>query len=269
MNKIDFNQVGGFPLTTNILGKLQTAFTLFNALGNIAGDMTIISGCEVVGSTVANGVVYWNGEVLEFKGGTAQSKVILREEIENLVFGNQNSYPSIKNRYVAFGTGTGAVNWSDFKRGFATKDILASLLGKADQASFDALSSAFTLVYEKMLTIDVGAEKNVQHDWNQTDDTKDDYIKNKPGVISFLKKGTYQIGDLKSVDELRTVSFDNVGTNNYMVIGTLVSNSSDFDRDNDVFFVIREKTDSSFKLGLREVSGIVQNLSFEYILIPL
>ena len=34
----------------------------------------------------------------------------------------------------------------------------------------------------KLITIEEGAQVNVQSDWNQSDDTQDDYIKNKPTV---------------------------------------------------------------------------------------
>jgi len=36
----------------------------------------------------------------------------------------------------------------------------------------------------KLADIEAGAEKNVQSDWNQSDNTKDDYIKNKPTIPS-------------------------------------------------------------------------------------
>jgi hypothetical protein len=122
------------------LAKLQTAFNLFNAFGNIVGDLTIISGCEVAGDNVGNGVVYINGEVLEFRGGLAQTKVIVKEDVENLLFENQNSYPVVKTRYATFGTGVGAINWVDFKRGFATKEIAEALALKGDKTVLDGLS---------------------------------------------------------------------------------------------------------------------------------
>ncbi|MFV8351546.1 hypothetical protein [Flavobacterium sp. XS2P14] len=269
MNTINFNQVGGFPLSTNILAKLQTAFSLFNALGNIAGDLTIISGCEVAGTNVANGVVFINGEVLEFRGGLAQSKVIVKEDVESLLFENQNSYPVVKTRYATFGTGVGAINWADFKRGFATKDISDAFALKGDKTVLDGLSDFVALMYAKLLTIDMYAEKNVQPDMAQNDDTKDDFIKNKPATISYLRKGTFAIGDNPTTDSLKTVTFADVGTNNYMVVGCMVSVGSNFDMDNDVMWMVREKGNTSFKLTLREVAGQVQNLSFEYMLIPL
>lgn len=123
MNRIDFNQVGGFPMTTNILGRMQTAFSIFNSLGNIVGDKTIISGCTVNGSETSPGVVFVNGEIFEFRGGATQSKVIIREDVEMLLYQNNNAYPSIKTRYIQFGTGVHAMDWADFKRGFPTSNI--------------------------------------------------------------------------------------------------------------------------------------------------
>lgn len=116
MNYINFDQIGGFPLSTNIFKLLQNAFTIFNSLGQNAGNKTIISGCVLVGSTVSDGVVYVNGECLEFRGGILQSNVILVEETSSLLFENNNMYPVIKTRYITFGTGDEQMNWADFKR---------------------------------------------------------------------------------------------------------------------------------------------------------
>lgn len=268
MNIINFNQVGGFPFSTNILAKLQTAFSIFNALGNIVGELTIISGCEVAGDNVGNGVVYINGEVIEFRGGLAQTKVIIKEDVESLLFENQNSYPVVKTRYATFGTGVSAINWVDFKRGFATKDIIETLALKGDKAVLDGLSDFVALMYAKLLTIDMYAEKNVQANLLQTDDTKDDFVKGQTETISYLRKGVATIADF-STDGLATITFPTVGTNNYMVVGCMVSTGTNYNADNDVIWMIREKTNISFKVTLREVSGGVQNLNFEYMLIPL
>ncbi|MGM8362144.1 hypothetical protein ACSV4D_09540 [Flavobacterium sp. ARAG 55.4] len=159
MNKQDFTLNNGFPMNQDALDRMQMAYTIFNALGNIVGDKTIISGCTGTG-TVSNGVVYVNGEIFEFRGGVQQTTVIIKEDVTNLVYKNANTYPAVKIRYVTFGTGVGQMNWADFKQGFPTKDIAAGLLGKADQTSFDALADAFALVYTKMLTVEEGAQKN-------------------------------------------------------------------------------------------------------------
>lgn len=251
MNTQDFSLINGFPLNQAALARMQTAYSIFNALGSIVGDKTIISGCNVVGANTTNGVVYVNGEVFEFRGGSTQSKVIVKEDVTNLVYKNNNSYPAVKTRYVTFGAGVGAIDWVDFKRGFDTKDIAEGLANKADQNSFEALADAFVLVYEKMLTIEEGAQKN------------------PTGIINYLAKGVFTIGDSPATDSIITVPIQDVGTNNYMVLGSMVSKSSNYNSDNDVIWSIREKRNTSFKITMREVSANLQDLDFEYMLIPL
>lgn len=162
MNKLDVNQVGGFPLTTRILDELQKILAVFNGLGGIAGDKTILYGCGVTGSTASDGIVYVNGEVFEFRGGIVQTKVIIKEDKENLIFENNESKTVIRTRYVTFGSGVGAMDWADFKKPFETKELEAALAGKTDLTTFEALADAFAIVYTKMLTIETGAQKNLQ-----------------------------------------------------------------------------------------------------------
>jgi len=45
--------------------------------------------------------------------------------------------------------------------------------------------------YSKLDGIAAGAEVNVQSDWDQTDDTQDDYIKNKPNLAQVATSGSY------------------------------------------------------------------------------
>lgn len=261
--------MNGFPMNQAALERMQTAYSIFNALGNIVGDKTIISGCTVIGANTSNGVVYVNGEVFEFRGGVTQATVIIKEDVTNLVYKNNNSYPAVKTRYVQFGTGVGQMNWADFKAGFPTKDIAAGLLGKADQTSFDALADAFALVYTKMLTIQEGAQKNVQADMAETDDTKDSFIKNNTAIIP-LVKASVPIGDVIAGSNLRTIPLGITLPNaNYMVLGTLVSKAADYNNDNDVFFQIRDKSTTSFKLLFKQIETHTQNLDFDYILIAL
>lgn len=125
MNKTDFSIINGFPLNQMSLDRLQTAFSLFNAFGSIVGDKTIISGCTLNGTTVADGAVFVSGELFEFRGGLVQSKVSIKEDITNLIYKNGNSYPAVKTRYITFGSGVGAMDWVDFKQGFQTKGIAA------------------------------------------------------------------------------------------------------------------------------------------------
>lgn len=92
----------------------------------------------------------------------------------------------------------------------------------------------------------------------------------QPKNVTFLRKSTYVIGNIAGVSsQTRTVSFPSVGTSSYMVVGTLVSKSANFDVDNNVFFMVRQKTATSFVLCLREIDDLNQNLDFDYMLIPL
>ncbi len=125
MNKINFNQTGGFPLSTNILDAMQSAYAIFNQLGNLAGNKAIISGCEQLGNTVADGVIFLNGEILPFKGGAIGTSVIIKEESESRVFEDGATKPVIFKKYTTFGSSTPdkTFAWADFKRVFPTTEI--------------------------------------------------------------------------------------------------------------------------------------------------
>lgn len=102
---------------------------------------------------------------------------------------------------------------------------------------------------------------------NETLQTQvDNIIANPPTVNPFIRKGTRVIGNV-STDQVITVNFDDIGTTNYMVVGSLVGNSGDFNQDNDVFYIILNKTSNSFGLATREVSANTQVLSFDYAII--
>ena len=118
MNKINFNQTGGFPLSTNILDAMQSAYAIFNQLGSLAGNKAIISGCKQLGNTIADGVIFLNGEILPFKGGAIGSSVIIKEESESRVFEDGATKPVILKKYVTFGNSTPdkTFAWAEFKR---------------------------------------------------------------------------------------------------------------------------------------------------------
>ena len=115
MNKLNFSNTGGFPLDTNILAFMQDAYDLLNALGELAGDLTILKGCTVTGSVVSDGVVYINGEVLAFKGGSG-TQVIIKEDVTELPFEDGFSKEVEKVRYATFGVASTTWEWADFVR---------------------------------------------------------------------------------------------------------------------------------------------------------
>ena len=134
MNKINFNQTGGFPLSTNILDAMQSAYAIFNQLGNLAGNKAIISGCEQLGNTVADGVIFLNGEILPFKGGAIGSSVIIKEESESRVFEDGATKPVIFKKYVTFGSSTPEKTfvWAEFK---PIKNLISLAQEKAEKTA--------------------------------------------------------------------------------------------------------------------------------------
>jgi hypothetical protein len=130
MNKSTFIQTGGYPLKAERLQELQTAYSIFNALGALAGDLTIILGCEVLGTNVGDGYVYIEGELYHFKGGAfnENSTVIIIEEPVNRGFKNGVVKQVYAIRYATFGTNPEASwPWASFKAVDAMSVMMARL----------------------------------------------------------------------------------------------------------------------------------------------
>lgn len=117
MNKSNYILTGGYPLNAERLQELQTAYSIFNSLGALAGNLTIISGCTLTGTTVGNGVVYINGEVIDFReaDGAGTPDVIIIEEAVNRAFKNGVNKQVHTIRYATFGTADTSWPWSAFK----------------------------------------------------------------------------------------------------------------------------------------------------------
>lgn len=116
MNRINFNQTGGFPLETNTLQFLQNAYQLFGAFSALAGDLVILQGCTVTGSSVSDGVVIIGGEVLPFKKGVVSPMVVVKEVVNERQFEDGTSKQVYFTRYATFGIGGSSYRWADFKR---------------------------------------------------------------------------------------------------------------------------------------------------------
>ena len=134
MNKINFNQTGGFPLSTNILDAMQSAYAIFNQLGSLAGNKAIISGCEQLGNTVADGVIFLNGEILPFKGGSIGTSIIIKEESESRVFEDGATKPVIFKKYATFGSSLPEKTfvWAEFK---SIKNLISLAQEKAEKTA--------------------------------------------------------------------------------------------------------------------------------------
>lgn len=269
MNLYSFLQTGGFPMDVNVLDNMQKAYQLFNGLGALAGDLSIINGCNLTGTTVSDGVVYINGEVLEFRSGVLSDNVVIVEEPSSSTFENGQVKSTHFIRYATFGVAVTSYPWASFKRAFPTKEIASSLAQKEDKTVVATLIDRIADLEEKMATIAEGAEVNVSPDWDAS--SGDGVILNKPTIVSpYLYKGTYNVGDVAAPggDTTLTIPIQDVGTSNYVVVGSLVSKGSVL-VDNDVWWITKNTTATSFQISLREAANGTQSLEFRYILIAL
>lgn len=125
MNRINFDNTGGFPLGTYTLDFMQKSYQLLNMLGNVAGNLSILSGCEEVGRSITGGVVYIDGEVLPFKGAPISEKVIIVESSQKRIFKDGVEKAVEYSRYATFGNSTSGHLWADFKRPLNSQQIEA------------------------------------------------------------------------------------------------------------------------------------------------
>ncbi len=139
---IEFLQTGGVPLTNDLMAKIMEAIKLYDALGSVAGHMTILAGCDpVAGSanTVSPGVVAINDEVLYFEGGEKTPNVFVNEVEISKTFQDQQNKVLIRKRTVKFGNAAppNQYTWADFVKLQTLKSIQESLDQKANQSQVD------------------------------------------------------------------------------------------------------------------------------------
>lgn len=125
MNQILFQQTGGFPINTQVFGAMQQSYQLLNSLGELAGNHAIISGCKPLGNRISDGVLYINGELLEFRESTLSDFVVIRQEEQTDVFEDGSTRPILYKRYAIFGSSTSENEypWGLFRRVFPTTEI--------------------------------------------------------------------------------------------------------------------------------------------------
>lgn len=125
MNKLHTEHNAGYPFDVGFLSFMQTAYSLFNHFGHLAGNLAIISGCEEIGNTITSGTVYINGELFPFEGGAKGDTVIIKEETNEVTFEDGFLRPLETIRTAAFGSSVPekTFNWEDFQRVSNLQDL--------------------------------------------------------------------------------------------------------------------------------------------------
>lgn len=242
MNNIDLFKYPRFPLSSETIDFLQSISGLIAGLASLGGNNYILSGCIETGSNVSSGVIVINGEILPFMAGTKTTYVVIEETKRSVTAEGQVYADIYTSRVCRFGTGSGQVAWATIRR---VPDILS-------------LSTGLTAVTEAY----AAHVANHRVAWANVDD--------KPSVYpsAIIMTGSCRVGDIDG-DMIRTIPFDNIGTTDYFVVGSLRSAGADWNNDNDVIWMVRELTAVSFRLTLREITTHVQELYFDYALIKI
>ena len=177
---INFLQTGGVPLTNDLMAQIMDAISTYNVLGDLAGNLTILSGCVVTGQDVSPGVVVVDGDVLYFEGGTAISTVYVHTEEITKTFEDTTDKVLIIKKTVKFGSGTTNYNWADFKRLKTLKEIQELAENGVTQIDFDALVERVEVLEMKTAPIINGGvilswrkpAGDIPAGWKECEDTK-------------------------------------------------------------------------------------------------
>ncbi|WP_233901249.1 phage baseplate protein [Tenacibaculum piscium] len=169
MNYLDFQQNGGFPLETNTLTEMQKAWQIFNAFGFLAGDKTIISGCEVIGNQITNGFIYLDGELLEFRGGIKQNSVVIIQEETKATFEDKTEKPVYFTRYATFGVSVNSIPWSDFKRFYINQPMYKEIKYVGTSVAQKDLQRGWFIANGQNGTDNILGRMLVGYDANQTE----------------------------------------------------------------------------------------------------
>lgn len=270
MNFFDFTQNGGYRFKQYTLRLMQEAYfqllKAFVAFCKIpeAGNY-IISGCTISGANITDGYLYINGELCKFTqtAGTTASLIRKKTDYETVAFKNGTNPPVIKKVSAEVHVSEGTA-LSDF--------IRVSPVFDANYVHTD--NNYANADVEKLANIEAGAQVNVKPSWTAPEGDADGIL-NKPvgTLVTELTRGSFIIGDVIGSTELVTIPFGiDVGTDDYTVVGSLVSNwgtGTDYTGDSKVVWKTREQTNISFGLLLEDYeNGPHQNLTFNYIIIP-
>lgn len=148
-----FLQTGGVPLTNDLMSLIEEAYQIFEVLGDLAGNLTILSGCALVGSTVEPGIVAIEGKLYYFEGGLVSETVYIFKEDIQKTFQDQTDKILIEKRTVKFGNAVTTYNWSEFVRLETLKQIQIKVNNSVTQQQLNALIADIEILKVKTAPI--------------------------------------------------------------------------------------------------------------------
>lgn len=269
-NLIDFSQLGGYRLEQPTFEKMQATYYLFlkamiGHFGIADTGKFIISGCQVVGGNITPGIVYIDGILCEFAGaaGTLATKIKRLETLQNLEFFNGTT-PVVFRKYTAVVDASGTA-LSAFVRVPSPFYLPSDVV---QDAAYVHTDNNFTNeLLELLISVEFGAEKNEQADWNTTNSALDSYIKNKPFILNVLRVSSFVVDEIHGYEEF-VVNFPSVGTAEYYVLACPTATPGGSSANSTTFYwSVSGKTSTSFQINTREINSSSQQVTFDYIII--
>lgn len=120
-----------FPVDCELFAALQNNQAMLAIIGNVAGDKTILQGCQLEANNTRRkeGYVFIRtvdfplGEVLYFEGGAVQAGMYVKQEAE-AVTSSGTAYPHAYTvRSLASGAGAENYSWDEFKELKTTQQL--------------------------------------------------------------------------------------------------------------------------------------------------
>ncbi|MFH6945098.1 hypothetical protein [Flavobacterium sp. FlaQc-50] len=215
MNNSKFVKTEGYPLTADRLQELQTTFQIFNSFGSLAGDLTIVSGCKIEGTTIENGSVMINGELLEFREAafSPDSTVIIYEEIVSKPFKNGTVKDIYAIRYASIGTAETSWLWSDFTRLDPIAVIMTRMAILEKKAAVFQAGGGMVLWNKPAADIPAGWQEVVNWRGKMPVGFDDSQVEFKPlGFASGSKNKTLSESELPVISPINGTGFQKGGT---------------------------------------------------------
>jgi hypothetical protein len=258
--RIDFSKLEGLATYQDTLDFLQISYRdAISAVARAFGDKVIVTGIDDQGASYGDGWVVIAGELMPFAGGLKTNQVIVEEITDTEVFGDNSVQTVYFTKRAKLGV-IGGYAFTDFIRVdtmVAISEGLKNLVIAHNnlQLAFDTHTHSWNQITGKPTTFPPSPHT---HPWDQ--------VTGKPAIPTYTS-GTYNIGDVVGDDNWYTVGIADQGDTNYYVVGTLVSQGADWNKDNDVFWMVRNKQPSYFQLLVRDIGAESKNLRFEYLII--
>ena len=169
------------PVGDNVINLIENGHNTWDSEGEGDGIQDIVAGTNIsIDKTdPKNPIISSTGG----GGGSGyETPAEVRDALQSLTGENRLNASAVKN----LPSGSGLTPEQESKLENTPENTISELSGKVDKESGKGLSSNDYTDDEKSKLEDIEeeAQKNVQSDWNQSNNTADDYIKNKPTLFS-------------------------------------------------------------------------------------